>query len=110
MPTYLYFCERDETDGGHGEFEDFHGISDEAKLKECPFCRKENIETPVKRLLSGGSGRGIVKLEGQDFIASVKQDAERVKKEVYSNENQYANILGTDKYQALQQKIDKSRR
>lgn len=50
MITYLYECP------AHGEFEFQHSIS--AKLETCPHCEKENKHppSPVKRLISGGSG------------------------------------------------------
>lgn len=108
MPTYEYVCSKNIDDGGHGEFESFHSISDSAKLTECPMCRKEkDISTPVERLLSGGSGRGIVELTGRDYVESVQSDAQRVKKEVYSSEKAYANVLGNDRYQSIQQRMDK---
>lgn len=111
MPTYEYSCLCPIEDGGHGDFEELHSSSDEAKLKECPFCRKEkNISTLVQRNISGGSGRGIVILEGQDFIAKTKSDAQQFKKDVHKSENLYSNVLGNDKYQSLQQHIDKQRR
>lgn len=111
MPTYLYLCEKNIEDGGHGEFEEYHSIRDDAKLIECPHCRKEkDLCIPVKRMLSGGSGRGIVELTGQDFIAKTKSDAQQFKKDVHKSENLYSNVLGNDKYQSLQQHIDKQRR
>lgn len=105
MPTYIYHCPT------HNEFESYHSIRDDAKLTECPTCRSElGISVPVDRLISGGSGRGIVELTGNDYKESVLKDAQRIKKEVYSNENAYANVLGQDRYQALQQRMDKNRR
>jgi hypothetical protein len=110
MPTYEYQCSASLEDGGHGEFEEYHSIREDAKLTECPYCRKEkDISTPVQRNISGGSGRGIVQLEGDEYKASVMKDASRIKRDVYSNENSYANVLGNDKYQALQQRMDKQR-
>ncbi len=104
MPTYIYLCET------HGEFDSYHSIRDDARLTECVQCREElDISTPVTRLISGGSGRGIVQLEGDEYKASVMKDAARIKRDVYSNESSYANVLGNDKYQALQQRMDKQR-
>ena len=107
MPTYLYKCDQENC---VGEFEEYHSIV--IKLEECPHCLAAGRgNQPIERLIhGGGSGRGIVELTGRDYIDSVQKDAQRIKKEVYSNENSYANVLGTDKYQALQQKIDKQRR
>lgn len=111
MPTYIYVCSTPIEDGGHGEFEEFHSIRDDAKLTECPHCRKEkDILAPVERILSGGSGRGIVELTGRDLIDSVQQDAQRIKKQVYSDEKHYANVLSESKYQQMQQRIDRQKK
>jgi hypothetical protein len=111
MPSYDYQCQHPITDGGHGVFEEYHSASDEAKLTECPYCRKEkDIEVAVLRLISGGSGRGIVELTGRDLIDKTKADAEVFKREVHRKENLYANVLGESKYQSLQQRMDKNRR
>ncbi|MBP7275001.1 MAG: zinc ribbon domain-containing protein [Kiritimatiellae bacterium] len=45
MPTYEYQCVKCEH-----RFEEFHGISEQPKLK-CPKCRGR-----VRRLISGGAG------------------------------------------------------
>lgn len=47
MATYLYYCEK------HGEFEIEHKMSE--KLSVCPQCKEEGIDTPVKRLIAGGT-------------------------------------------------------
>lgn len=105
MPTYLYFCQT------HHEFEEYHSMSDAAKLTECPFCRKEkDISTPVQRLISSGGSRGIVELTGQDYIDKIKSDADKFKKEVYGSEKQYSNVLGPDNYQKLQTRMDRQKR
>lgn len=111
MPTYCYVCPLPVEEGGHAEFEEFHSIRDDAKLKECPHCRKEkDISTPVERTISGGSGRGIVELTGRDLIEKTKADAQNYKKEVYNSEQKYASIIGENKYQEIQQRIDKNNR
>ena len=111
MPTYQYICERSVEDGGHGEFEEMHSIRDDAKLTECPLCKeKDNTITSVKRVISGGSGRGIVELTGQDAVAKAKVDAAKFNRDVHSSEKLYSNVLGESKYQSLQQRIDKQRR
>ncbi len=111
MPSYDYECQQPVEDGGHGIFEEYHPARDEAKLTECPFCRKEkDVEVPVIRLISGGSGRGIVELTGRDLIDKTKADAEVFKRQVHQKENLYANVLGESKYQSLQQSMDKNRR
>lgn len=111
MPSYDYECSMAVEEGGHGVFEDYHSSSDSAKLTECPFCRKEkDILVTVQRLISGGSGRGIVELTGRDLIDKTKADAQVFKREVHQKENLYANVLGEAKYQSLQQSMDKNRR
>jgi hypothetical protein len=111
MPTYVYKCELVPEEQGHGEFEEFHSISEDAKLTECPHCRKDkDISTKVTRLISGGSGRGIVELTGRDLIDKTKADAAVFKREVHQKESLYANVLGESKYQSLQQQMDKNRR
>ena len=109
MPNYDYVCSRPVEDGGHGEFEEFHSIK--TKLEECPKCRSEkDISTPVQRLISGGSGRGIVELSGDEYKASVAKDAERIKRETYASESKYSNIIGESRYESIQQRMDKQRR
>lgn len=104
MPTYIYFC-----GDGHNEFEEYHSMSDEAKLKECPHCRKEkDISTPVKRLINSMT-KGVVELTGQEYTDKVKQDAAAYKKEVYRSELLYSNVLGDNNYSKVQQKLDRQR-
>jgi len=111
MPTYTYICSKSIDDGGHGEFDEFHSIRDDAVLTECILCRKEkDIATPVQRIISNNSSRGIVELTGRDLIDKTKADAEVFKREVHRNENLYANILSEAKYESLQRSIDKSKR
>jgi hypothetical protein len=110
MPTYIYLCQNSIEEDGHGEFEELHSSSDEAKLKECPFCRKEkDISTPVKRLINSTTP-GVVELTGRDAIDKAKVDAAQFKRDVHKSEHLYSNVLGHDKYQSLQQRIDKQRK
>ena len=92
MPTYDFMCT--DAECGH-EWEVWASIKDEP-TKICPKCNKET----AKRLISGGSGKGIVTLEGQELLQKTKEDTVKLKKEVYSNENLYANMVGEDKYQS----------
>jgi hypothetical protein len=106
MPTYVYSCEH------HGEFEEFHSIT--IKLEFCPKCKAEGKEecddTRVKRLVSGGSGRGIVELAGQDLVDSVKVDVQKLKRDMTKDEKLFSNLLGESKYQQMQTNYDKSKR
>jgi len=91
MPTYIHVCT--EEDCGY-EWEDFYSIMDEPP-KICPKCEKES----AKRLISGGSGKGIVCLTGHELTAKLKTDAEKMKKECATNESYLANFIGEEKYQ-----------
>ena len=103
MPTYLYECSK------HGEFEEVHSIK--ITLEDCPKCQEEGlVPQKLKPLISGGSGRGIVELTGQDLVDKCKADARQIKKDAAKNEQVYANLLGADKYQALQTRMDKQKR
>jgi putative FmdB family regulatory protein len=73
----------------------------------CPKCEgKENIV----RLISGGSGKGIVELTGDALVAKVKADTQQLKRDMHRDEKVYASMLGEDKYQAMQTKMDKQKR
>jgi putative FmdB family regulatory protein len=96
MPTYEYMCESCKH-----EWEDYHSIMQEP-VKVCPECGKET----AKRLISGGSGRGVVTLYGQEREVKIKSDAKKWKKEIYANEYQYANVIGESKYQDIQARMD----
>ncbi|HUU89532.1 MAG TPA: zinc ribbon domain-containing protein [Candidatus Glassbacteria bacterium] len=99
MPTYEYKCESCKH-----EWEDYHSITQEP-VKVCPECGKET----AKRLISGGSGRGVVTLYGADLAAKNKSDAKKMKKDMHNNELIYANLLGEDKYQQMQSRMDKNK-
>lgn len=101
MPTYEYECPK------HGIFEEFHSMS--IKLEHCPECEKAGETIEIKRLISLGS-RGIVELTGQDLIDKIKSDTKQLKKDAAKDEKIYANLLGEDKYQQLQTKMDQRKR
>lgn len=104
MPTYLYKCEINDV-----EFEEFHSIK--IVLEECPICNEKKMEQhKPSPLISGGSGRGIVELTGNELRTKIKEDAQKFKKEVYGNEKTYANFIGEEKYQGIQQGLDRGRR
>lgn len=102
MPTYDYNCPN------CGIFEEYHSIS--IKLSHCPTCEKNGITSEVNRLISGGSGKGIVELTGDDLVKKIKSDANQLNKDAQKSEKTYANLLGEDKYQSLQTRMDKQRR
>jgi hypothetical protein len=101
MPTYIYLCKI-----SNQEFEEFHSIK--TKLEDCPICKEKGLQAHAPdRLISGGSGRGIVELSGQDIVNKAKEDAQKMKKELYSSEQKYANVIGQDKYHEIQTRMDR---
>jgi putative FmdB family regulatory protein len=94
MPTYLYECDT------HGEFEEYHSIT--TKLEDCPQCQKENLPSKnLKRLISGGSGRGIVELTGHELTAKTKEDVRKMKHRAATDVNYHANIVGESKFNKM---------
>lgn len=102
MPTYLYEC------SVHGEFEEYHSIS--KTLDMCPKCEAEGLEPKQLKKLINCLSVGVVELQGQELVDKLKGDAKKLKSEAAKNEKVYANLLGEDKYQALQTKMDKQKR
>lgn len=98
MPTYSHACSNETC---LHEWEDFYSITADPPT-QCPKC---GFET-AKRVISGGSGRGIVELYGQDLVDKVKSDAKNIQKQASKNENMYANLLGESRYQSLQSRFD----
>lgn len=112
MATYLYECiikdPADETKNlGHGEFEEIHSIN--IKLEHCPHCAKDGIVTEIRRLINCSNRGGSVELYGQDLVDKVKSDTQKLKKDMYSNSNTYANLLGESKMNDLQTRMDKNK-
>lgn len=93
MPTYLFLCTLKEC---QHEWEEFLNMSDPIP-NVCPKCLALNS---TKRLISGGSGRGKVVLTGNELKEKLDQEANEMRKEIYSNENSLANIIGEEKYHA----------
>jgi putative FmdB family regulatory protein len=89
MPTYEHLC----TKCNH-EWEQFYSIKDPVP-DTCPSCSEVG---GVKRLISGGSGKGKVELSGQEYVDKVMADAASIKREAYRNENVMANLVGESKY------------
>ena len=89
MPTYEHLCKA----CGH-EWEDFYSIVKDPPTV-CPECE---VEGEVKRLVSGGSGRGIVVLTGHDLNAHCKSEGKKLAHEAMKNENLRANLIGEERY------------
>ena len=103
MPTYLYECPT------HGEFEEFHSMSQ--MLEVCPKCQAEGVAEPQKlKQLINCLSKGTVELYGQDLVDKLAGDAKKLKGEAAKDEKVYANLLGDDKYQALQTKMDRQKK
>lgn len=101
MPTYEHQC---QVETCQHVWEDTYSIKvDPPKI--CPKCGAES----AKRLISLG-GKGVVELSGQDLINKVKEDTRQLKKDMSKSETIYSNLLGHDKYEALQKKIDASKK
>jgi len=99
MPTYEYMCEE-----CNHEWEEYHEITRDP-TKVCPECGKES----AKRLISGGSGKGVVTLYGGELKAKIKDDAKKLSRDAKTKESVYANLLGNDKYQEIQSRMDKNK-
>ncbi len=93
MPTYEHLCK----DCDH-EWEDFYSMMKDPPTI-CPSCEKEG---KVIRLISGGSGRGIVRLTGGDLRAQILVDAGKARQRAKTDENFRASIIGEQKYHQQQ--------
>lgn len=101
MPTYEFICEDDQC---KYEWEEILSIV-APNPEVCPKCNKSS----VKKLISLG-GRGVVILEGQDLVDKTKEDVRKLKQEMHSSEKVYSNMLGEDRHQQMQQRIDRQKR
>lgn len=99
MPTYEHQCETCQH-----EWEDYYSMS-ATPPDTCPECQAKT----VKRLISLG-GKGVVELTGQELVDKCKADAQAIKKDAAAKEKVYANLLGEQKYQDLQVRLDKQKR
>lgn len=100
MPTYLHVCENLEC---NNEWEDYYSMSQDPP-KVCPKCSQET----AKRVICG-SNRGIVELYGTDLVDKIKGDVRKLKSDAAKDEKVYANLLGEEKYQSLQTKMDQQK-
>lgn len=100
MPTYEFQCE----DCKH-EWEVYQSMS-APNPDECPSCK---VKDKVKKLISLGS-KGVVELYGQDLVDKIRADAKKTKEEAAKDEKVYANLLGEDKYQSIQVRMDEQKR
>ena len=102
MPTYEYLCTNIEC---NHEWEEYHSI----KAEPVKICEKYHQET-AKRLISGGSGKGVVSLVGQDLVNKIKSDASSIEKHASQNEGFASNFIGPDVYQRKQMALDNAKK
>jgi len=93
MPTYEHACRN-----CNHEWEDFYSITADPPTV-CPSCKEEG---GVQRLISGGSGKGIVVLTGGDLKRQIFNDAMKARKRAATDETYRANIIGEEKYHQSQ--------
>lgn len=103
MPTYEFECQEESC---HHEWEEFLKMSDPIP-EECPKCHAKGR---VKRLISGGSGRGVVELVGQELVDKCKADAQKLKEEASRSETVYSNLIGPDRYEQIQKRLDQQKK
>jgi len=103
MPTYEFLHDLESC---KHEWEEFLSIKAPIPT-HCPKCAAEGN---ITRLISGGSGKGVVELYGTELVDKLKGDARKLKNEASKSEKIYANLLGEDRHEALQQRLDKQKR
>ncbi len=106
MPTYLFSCQQDPQNPI--EYEEFHN-SWKADV-ECSICKEKGLPSHNATRLINSQTPGKVELSGQELTQQIKKEAADLKKQVYSSEKHYANIVGESRYQGLQQQIDRNKR
>lgn len=87
---YLHLCEKCEK-----EFELEYSMKEDPP-KDCPLEGCGGINT-VKRLISCTWGR--VELGDREWADKVREDAGKLKREAYRNEECYADLLGHSNYE-----------
>lgn len=101
MLTYEYICENAEC---LNEWEEEAEIVD-PKQTTCPKCLQET----AKRLISGGSGKGIVSLEGYELLDHVQNETQKMRIKANTNENYLSNLVGENRYQSNVTSYDSQR-
>lgn len=98
MPTYEHFCGNCQH-----EWEDIYSIKQNPPTI-CPSC---NIDGKVRRLISGGSGKGIVEITGHELKDKLKKEGQELKRAALKDENLMANLVGEARYQKDKTGIEK---
>jgi len=102
MPEYEHCCLNTEC---NHEWCDTYSIKSDPPTT-CPACHQET----AKRLISGGSGKGIVALSGAELVAATKAGAAAIEKHAAQNEGFAASFIGDGLYERKQQQMDKAKR
>lgn len=89
MPTYEHLCEK-----CHHEWDEFYSIKSDPP-NVCPSCGGKDC---VKRLVSGGSGKGIMILSGRELRRKISSEAASYRRKAATDENLRANLVGEDVY------------
>lgn len=91
MPTYEHKCFADNC--GY-EWEEIYGMTVDPPTM-CPEC---GVEGQVKRLVSGGSGKGIMRKTPGEIKAGMAAETRALKERAKTDEKFRANLVGEDKY------------
>ena len=98
MPTYEHLCNNCQH-----EWEDIYSMKQDPPTL-CPSC---NVEGKVQRLISVGSGRGIVEITGHELKAKMRAEGQELKRAALKDENLMANLVGEARYQKDKVGIEK---
>lgn len=98
MTTYEHQC-----NACNKEFEQEYGMTEPVPTL-CPLC---GIDGQVKRLISGGSGRGIVSLTGHELKSKLREEGRQLKRSALSNEKVLRDLVGDDKIQQTTVSMEK---
>lgn len=83
MPIFTFECEQCLC-----QYEDFCSSQD-TKPDNCPECQSDQV-SKIMSLPATGK----VELYGQDLKAKIKQDTQKLKKQIHSNESSFVNFVG----------------
>jgi len=89
MPTYEHLCNACEH-----EWEVVYGMTVDPPTL-CPSCE---VDGQVKRLISGGSGPGIMRRTGAEMKAGMAGEARKISQRAQTDEKFLANLVGEEKY------------
>ncbi len=96
---YEHICEN-----CNKEFEDVYGMTEPVPTV-CPLC---GFDGKVKRLISGGSGKGIVRVTGHELRAKLRSEGQELKRAAMKDERVLSNLVGDSKYQENTVKMEKA--